>query len=145
MIFSREQFYLDLIFSEDFGRPNTYNILKKAGSSLGFKHTEESLAKMIEAMTDEKKAKLRKINKRENNPRYGISPSAETLIKMRNSQIGNKNLPPFGADSCGIRVKKYLFICLTLRQKRRYYTKLLILVLKQQNTLIVLIIQYLEI
>jgi len=34
----REQFYLDSLMPE-------YNILKIAGSSLGFKYTEESLAK----------------------------------------------------------------------------------------------------
>lgn len=36
---SREQFYLDCLKPE-------YNILTVAGSSLGYKHTEESLAKM---------------------------------------------------------------------------------------------------
>jgi group I intron endonuclease len=34
----REQYYLDSLNPE-------YNILKKAGSSLGYKHTEESIAK----------------------------------------------------------------------------------------------------
>jgi group I intron endonuclease len=42
-ILEREQYYLDLIFSED--EPNTYNILKIAGSLLGYKHTKESIAK----------------------------------------------------------------------------------------------------
>lgn len=36
---AREQYYLDLLKPE-------YNILKTAGSSLGFKHSEESLAKL---------------------------------------------------------------------------------------------------
>lgn len=39
-----EQYYFDLIFSQD--ESNTYNILKVAGSSLGYKYTEESLTKM---------------------------------------------------------------------------------------------------
>lgn len=39
---SREQYYLDLL------KPK-YNILAKAGSSLGFKHSEETKRKMIEA------------------------------------------------------------------------------------------------
>src|SRR5574338_36657 len=43
LILGREQFYLDLIFSDD--KPNTYNILKVAGSLLGYKHTKESIAK----------------------------------------------------------------------------------------------------
>lgn len=37
-LLEREQFYLDLLKPE-------YNILPKAGSSLGYKHTEETLAK----------------------------------------------------------------------------------------------------
>ena len=48
-IIKREQYYIDLLKPE-------YNILKIAGSSLGFKHTEESLAKMI----GEKKSYVRK-------------------------------------------------------------------------------------
>jgi group I intron endonuclease len=35
----REQYYLDLLKPE-------YNILKKAGSALGFKHSEEAKIKM---------------------------------------------------------------------------------------------------
>lgn len=37
-LLEREQFYLDLLKPE-------YNILPKAGSSLGYKHTEETLEK----------------------------------------------------------------------------------------------------
>jgi hypothetical protein len=37
LILEREQYYLDLLKPE-------YNILKVAGSSLGFKHSEESRA-----------------------------------------------------------------------------------------------------
>jgi group I intron endonuclease len=59
LILSREQFHLDLIFSTD--EPNTYNILKVAGSSLGFKHTFESLTKISKALSGR------------NNPSYGRS------------------------------------------------------------------------
>jgi len=38
-LINREQYYLDLLQPE-------YNVLKVAGSSLGFKHREESLAKV---------------------------------------------------------------------------------------------------
>lgn len=38
-VLEREQYYLDLIKPE-------YNIVEKAGSTLGYKHTEDSLAKM---------------------------------------------------------------------------------------------------
>ena len=58
---SKEQFYLDLYSPK-------YNILKKAGSSLGFKHSAETLAKL----------KLRKF-------------SEETLKKLR-LHISNLNL-----------------------------------------------------
>lgn len=49
---SREQYYMDLLKPE-------YNILKTAGSSLGFKHSEETIAK-LKALTfsPEHKAKL---------------------------------------------------------------------------------------
>lgn len=49
----KEQDYLDLL------EPN-YNILKKAGSSLGYKHTETTLAKLSSfVFTEEHRAKLR--------------------------------------------------------------------------------------
>jgi len=44
LILGHEQFYLDLIFSQD--EPNTYNINPIAESRLGSKHIEDSLAKM---------------------------------------------------------------------------------------------------
>lgn len=69
LIVSREQYYLDSLQPE-------YNILKIAGSSLGYKHTEESLAKMSEAskgkiFSSETIAKLSKVKSGENNPMYG--------------------------------------------------------------------------
>jgi group I intron endonuclease len=51
-LLEREQFYLDLLKPE-------YNILSKAGSSLGYKHTEETLEKFrARKLTPEQKAKL---------------------------------------------------------------------------------------
>lgn len=46
-----EQIYMDLWKPE-------YNILKIAGSSLGYKHTEETLAKLRKPKSDEHKKKL---------------------------------------------------------------------------------------
>jgi group I intron endonuclease len=69
-ILEREQFYLDLIFEED--EPNTYNILKVAGSSQGYKHNSEALAKMSEA-------------------RKGSCHSAETKQKMSEAKKGNSS------------------------------------------------------
>ncbi|KAF9208650.1 hypothetical protein BGZ49_008113, partial [Haplosporangium sp. Z 27] len=70
----REQYYLGLIFSE--GEPNTYNILKIAGPPLGYKHTEESLAKLSEALSGE------------NHPMFGRTHTAETLAKMSEALSG---------------------------------------------------------
>jgi group I intron endonuclease len=74
LILEREQYYLDQIFSVD--KPNTYNILKVAGSSLGYKHSDESLAKMSQA------------NKGESNPFYGRIHSAEFKSRMSEANKG---------------------------------------------------------
>jgi hypothetical protein len=88
LILEREQYYLDLIFSED--KPNTYNILKQAGSLLGFIHSSETKALMSEALSGEK------------NPRgfLGKTHSAETLAKMSASLTG-KIAPPAGGHPAG--------------------------------------------
>jgi group I intron endonuclease len=83
IILEREQVYLDLIFKE--AEPNTFNILKVAGSLLGYQHTEESLAKMSEAQKsiDRKGENNPMFGKTgESNPFYGRTHSAETLAKM---------------------------------------------------------------
>lgn len=85
----REQFYIDLMKPE-------YNILKQAGSSLGYRHTEETLAKMASFRA----IKLGKANpmfgkKGERHHRYGIKFSDETLKKMSKKKLGAKN-PMFG-------------------------------------------------
>nr|YP_009568477.1 GIY endonuclease [Drechslerella brochopaga]QBL02557.1 GIY endonuclease [Drechslerella brochopaga] len=61
----REQFYIDLYKPE-------YNILKFAGSNLGYKHTEETLDKLRNRkVSDEVKALLSAKFKGENNPMFG--------------------------------------------------------------------------
>ena len=53
-VIEREQYYLDLLKPE-------YNVLPRAGSSLGYKHTEETLVKFKDRkFTPEHKAKLAK-------------------------------------------------------------------------------------
>jgi group I intron endonuclease len=74
LILEREQKYLDIIFSLD--EPNTYNILKVAGSLLGYKHSEET------------KALVSKTHK-------GKIVSAETIAKISEAKLGN-NHPLFG-------------------------------------------------
>jgi group I intron endonuclease len=59
---TREQFYLDLLKPE-------YNILKIAGSSFGYKHSEEALSKLRDRKLSEKtKAKMSAAKKGKNNP-----------------------------------------------------------------------------
>jgi len=66
---NKEQYFIDLLKPE-------YNLLPKAGSSLGYKHTEESLAKMAAS-------------------RLGKIHSYETRAKIGEAVMG-KNHPMFG-------------------------------------------------
>jgi group I intron endonuclease len=68
LILLREQYFLDCIFSVD--EPNTYNILKIAGSLLGFKHTDESKILMSKAKVGD------------NNHNYGKLISENTKALM---------------------------------------------------------------
>lgn len=74
LILESEQRYLDIIFS--LNQPNTYNLLKVAGSSLGKTHSAESkalmsLAHMGKTHTIEAKAKISLAMSGENHPFYG--------------------------------------------------------------------------
>lgn len=80
LILEREQYYLDVIFSEN--EPNTYNILKIAGSSLGYKHTDKSLAKK----TGKNHHMFGKTG--ESHPFFGRSHSLETISKISVSKGG---------------------------------------------------------
>ena len=87
LILEREQHYLDLLKSKG------YNILKTAGSTLGFKHSKESLTKMIEAKTgsthtEETKAKMSLTRKGSNNPFYGKTHLKESLVKISMARRG---------------------------------------------------------
>lgn len=77
LILEREQYYFDLGFSGD--KPNIYNILKIAGSSLGFNHSKESLAKISG----------------ENNHMFGKTHTTETKNKMSLALTGRDH-PNFG-------------------------------------------------
>jgi group I intron endonuclease len=111
-ILSREQFYLDLIFSEN--DLEVYNILKLAGSSLGYTHleetklligkankgrvpSEETITKMSEAHkgkthSDITLAKLSEAKKGNNHPLFGKLHSAGTKALMRKAKLGK--IPP---------------------------------------------------
>lgn len=78
----REQYYLDLYKPE-------YNILSIAGSSLGFKHSQETKDKLRNMKKGFKHSqdsikKLSLIMKGENNPFYGKNHTKESLFNMSN-------------------------------------------------------------
>jgi group I intron endonuclease len=95
LILEFEQFNMDSLEPE-------YNILKVAGSSLGYKHTEGSLTKRSIAMSGENHprgmlgkthlietlAKMSEAKKGENHPMFGKTHSIETIGKMSEAKIG---------------------------------------------------------
>ena len=68
--------------------PN-YNILTEAGSSFGYKHTEIDRQKMQDLYSDERRERIRSLNK-------GKTFSLETIEKMRQAAL---NRPPMSEES----------------------------------------------
>ncbi|KAF9398309.1 hypothetical protein BGZ76_008168, partial [Entomortierella beljakovae] len=58
------------------------NILKFAGNSLGYTHTEEALEKLRRPKSAESKALMSEVKLGENNPNFGKIFSAETKALM---------------------------------------------------------------
>jgi group I intron endonuclease len=73
----REQFYMDSLKPE-------YNILKVAGSLLGYIHSEESIAKISFALSGENNPMFGRI--RENHHFFGKTHTADTKAKMSAAQ-----------------------------------------------------------
>ena len=99
----REQDYLDLLKPE-------YNILKTAGSLLGFKHSEESLSKISNALTGEKNPMSGKLG--ENSHMFGRQISEQTRAKLSIAFTGEKNPrygkpKPEGSGSPSIKIKVF--------------------------------------
>ena len=119
-LMAKEQYYLDLLTPE-------YNILKKAGSFLGFVHSEETIAKFRKIginrfYSNEHKAKLIALNKKkyeskeflemqqkdkkgENNPLFGKIKTASTLAKITKivyvyNSIDNSLIGEFSTVGC---------------------------------------------
>jgi group I intron endonuclease len=99
LIIEREQYYIDNILPE-------YNILKTAGSLLGFKHLDDTLIKF-------KKAKGN-----ENNPMFGKSHSLETKLKMSELKKG-KSRSENTRFKIGLSCSKQLYIYLNDSQLER--------------------------
>jgi len=103
LILLREQYYIDYLLPE-------FNILKLAGNSLGYKHTEETIALMSLAKSGENHplfgkshtaetiAKIQAANSGENHPNYGKNRSAETRTKISEALSGENN-PMYGRTS----------------------------------------------
>lgn len=85
LILKYEQYYLDFIFSTD--KPNTYNILKTAGSLLGYKYTEESILKISEAMSAENYFNFRKSFSKETKRKI-----SEVMISKSHSAESKTNI-----------------------------------------------------
>jgi group I intron endonuclease len=75
----REQYYLNLLQPE-------YNILKIAGSSLGYQHSEEAKKKISEA----KKNMTEETKKRISEAHLGKNHSEETRKKISEAHIGRE-------------------------------------------------------
>ena len=87
---TREQYYLDL-----FAESPKYNILPIAGSSLGYKHSEESLLKMSFVRFLRHKETFKTCGARE--AQKGRTLSQETKAKMGEAKKG-VNHPRFGKN-----------------------------------------------
>lgn len=96
----REQYYLDILNPK-------YNILKIAGSSLGYKHTEKTKTKISKSLkgiyikeksalfgrthTEETKIKMSVKKLKEKNSLFGKTHSEETKELMRQKALGRKH------------------------------------------------------
>jgi len=79
LILSREQYYIDTFMPQ-------YNILQKAGSLLGYKHSEESLVKMSEAKKGDKSLMFGKTGK--DHPFFGKIHTVESIAKISLARKG---------------------------------------------------------
>lgn len=96
-VIAKEQSYIDNL------KPD-YNILQVAGSLFGYKHTEESLAKMKEIAlnrSDETKAKLREAAL--GKPHIHTE---ETKIKLRDAMLGKKHTEETRKNLRGIQANR---------------------------------------
>lgn len=92
-----------------------YNILQKAGSLLGYKHTLEALGKISEALKGkthsvETLEKMSEAKTGKNNPMFGRTHSAETIAKISEANSGENN-PMYGKTKedhpCGMKGKTH--------------------------------------
>jgi len=103
LILEREQYYINTLEPE-------FNILKIAGSSLGYKHTEESLEKLRIPRTEEAKLNISLALRGDKNPNFGKAKTEEHKEKLSQANKGRhkgENHPLFGknhSDEAKIRM-----------------------------------------
>jgi group I intron endonuclease len=102
-LLKREQYYFDLLNPE-------YNILKKAGNSLGLKHSEETREKMSLNKMGDKNPMFGKFFSEEtigkmSEAKRGKTHSEETMAKLSEVKKGDKN-PNFGKTRSNETKKK---------------------------------------
>jgi len=90
-LIAREQFYLDLLFT--LPSQFRYNNLSVAGSSQGYKHTEESKNKIGEAargrvMSAEDRVRMSEERTGENHPMFGKKHTEEAKARIRGALTG---------------------------------------------------------
>jgi group I intron endonuclease len=91
VLLQREQHYLDILFSLPANL--RYNFNPTAGSSLGYKHTDDTRAKISASMTgkthsEDTRVKMSDAKSGANNPMYGKVPA--------NAFLGGPNNPMYG-------------------------------------------------
>lgn len=96
----REQYYIDSINPD-------YNILKKAGSHLGYKHTEETIAKLVLALKGEK------------HPMFGKLHTEETLALMSRIKLGKKLSEETRKNYLKL-LKEKKILCLVKSSRKKY-------------------------
>ncbi|KAG0890038.1 hypothetical protein G6F15_000134 (mitochondrion) [Rhizopus arrhizus] len=94
-LLNREQYYIDLL------KP-VLNLNPTAGSSLGFKHSDETKALLVslrtgKSLSEETKQLLSELFSGELNPFWGKTHNFDTLTRMKLSKIGELN-PMYGRE-----------------------------------------------
>jgi len=115
---TREQYFLDLLYPE-------YNILPKAGSSLGHIHSDEAKAKMSLAWTEERKAKhldaLNRLNSSKSQQEHMKNLYLSRKEGSRSEKAGRSKVKMEVFDT--ITLEKFIYPSLTEAAMAIDYTK----------------------